>query len=129
TPRTCAQATANCGQVSDGCGGVIDGGCGTCTAPQTCGGGGAGANHCGGAAACVPKSCAQLGRNCGPVGDGCGGLIDGGCGSCTAPQTCGGGDAGPNICGGNAACTPRTCAQLNFNCGQAGDGCGVLVDG
>ena len=34
----------NCGTASDGCGGTIA--CGTCTAPQTCGGGGA-ANVCG----------------------------------------------------------------------------------
>jgi hypothetical protein len=34
----------NCGQVGDGCGNVLN--CGTCTAPDTCGGGGV-ANVCG----------------------------------------------------------------------------------
>ena len=37
-PMTCTQAGANCGPVADGCGGIIQ--CGTCTAPDTCGGGG-----------------------------------------------------------------------------------------
>jgi acid phosphatase len=45
TPTTCAAKGANCGTISDGCGGTLS--CGTCTPPQTCGGGGA-ANVCGG---------------------------------------------------------------------------------
>ena len=44
TPRTCAQAGATCGYVGDGCGGIIGGaggpGCGSCTSPMICGGGG-----------------------------------------------------------------------------------------
>ena len=43
-PRTCASTGANCGSVTDGCGGVLN--CGTCVAPETCGGGGT-ANKCG----------------------------------------------------------------------------------
>jgi RHS repeat-associated protein len=43
-PTTCAGQQANCGSVSDGCGGTLD--CGTCSAPETCGGGGA-SNVCG----------------------------------------------------------------------------------
>jgi hypothetical protein len=46
-PTTCAAKTATCGSVDDGCGGALD--CGTCTAPETCGGGGV-ANQCGGSA-------------------------------------------------------------------------------
>jgi hypothetical protein len=53
--------------------------------PGVCGGG------------CTPKTCAQQGFDCGPVGDGCGNIIQ--CGTCQAPQTCGGGGK-PNVCGG-----------------------------
>jgi hypothetical protein len=38
TPLTCEEAGANCGPVSDGCGGLIED-CGTCSQPETCGGG------------------------------------------------------------------------------------------
>jgi hypothetical protein len=34
---TCASVLANCGSVDDGCGNALS--CGTCTAPETCGGG------------------------------------------------------------------------------------------
>src|SRR5262249_48909969 len=44
TPTTCAALGDNCGSPSDGCGGTLS--CGTCTSPQTCGGGGT-AYHCG----------------------------------------------------------------------------------
>ena len=45
---------------------------------------------------CTPKTCATLGKNCGAVPDGCGGTLS--CGTCTAPQTCGGSGT-PNVCG------------------------------
>jgi hypothetical protein len=51
---------------------------------------------------CVPKRCADLGYNCGQAGDECGGLLS--CGTCTAPQFCGGG--GPSVCGGNSGGVP-----------------------
>lgn len=38
---------------------------------------------------CVPSTCAKQGFNCGRAGDGCGGILD--CGTCVAPETCGGG--------------------------------------
>jgi hypothetical protein len=44
-PMTCGEQGATCGALADGCGGVLT--CGTCVAPQTCGGGGT-ANVCGG---------------------------------------------------------------------------------
>ena len=93
----CGCGGRNCGD--DGCGSS----CGTCTAPQTCGGGGT-AGVCG--ASCTPD-CA--GKNCGS--DGCGGS----CGTCTAPQACGGGGS-PGVCG---ACTPSCSGKA---CG-ASDGC------
>jgi len=90
---TCAAEGANCGMIADGCGGTLD--CGTCTLPQTCGGGGT-PNVCG----CSPTTCAAKGANCGIIADGCGGSLN--CGTCTLPQTCGCG--GPNVCGVAPAC-------------------------
>ena len=117
-PKTCAQQYLSCGPGGDGCGNLLN--CGTCVAPQSCGGGGV-PSQCGGVAACVPKTCAQVGANCGPAGDGCGGTLS--CGSCVAPQTCGGGGVASQ-CGGSNNCVPKTCAQLGVNCGPVGDGCG-----
>ncbi|HQB46474.1 MAG TPA: hypothetical protein PLV85_22870, partial [Polyangiaceae bacterium] len=39
--------------------------------------------------ACVPITCEEKSAECGTISDGCGSTID--CGSCTAPETCGGG--------------------------------------
>ncbi len=76
-------------------------------------------------------TCQQLGATCGIQGNGCGGQMS--CGTCTAPATCGG--AGKlNTCGAPSSggpggpCTPKTCAQLGYNCGPAGDGCGGKLD-
>src|SRR4051812_38824080 len=52
---------------------------------------------------CGLRTCASAKANCGPIGDGCEGLID--CGTCTAPQTCGGGGT-PSVCGGMMGCIP-----------------------
>ncbi len=136
TPKTCSQLGYTCGITGDGCGGSLS--CGSCTNPQYCGGGGF--NQCGGnngltpdgGVACTPATCASLGYNCGQAADGCGGLLN--CGSCSNPQFCGG--AGYDQCGGNngltadggVACTPKTCAQLDYTCGAAGDGCGNLLN-
>lgn len=131
-PKTCADFPANsCGPVADGCGGLLNCGAnnGTCTPPQTCGGGGQ-PSVCGGNTGCVPKTvadCAAQGVNCGPIADGCGGSVN--CGTCGANEACGTG-GGPGKCGpaGGGNCTPKTCAQLNFNCGPAGNGCGGMLD-
>ncbi len=142
TPKTCADLGYNCGAAGDGCGNLLN--CGTtCPGTEYCGG--AGPNVCGGnvfVAAdggavnlCTPKTCADLGYNCGPAGDGCGNLLN--CGAtCPGTEYCGG--AGPNVCGGNVfvaadggavnLCTPKTCADLGYNCGPAGDGCGNLLN-
>jgi hypothetical protein len=119
---TCADQGFNCGPAGDGCGNLIQ--CGSCTAPQTCGGGGKTA-VCGGNAACVPATCTSLAATCGEQGDGCGNTFD--CGKCTAPQTCGGGGM-QSVCGGNAACIPLKSCGAGANCGSIGDGCGGLVD-
>jgi len=73
---TCAAEGAECGSIEDGCGGSLD--CGSCTAPETCGGGGT-ANVCG-TGSCVPLTCEEAGATCGQVDDGCGGELD--CGPC-----------------------------------------------
>jgi hypothetical protein len=123
TPQPCPSSVM-CGPATDGCGGVIAS-CGTCTPPQTCGGGGV-SGQCGGNSGCAPLTCAQQNIACGPAGDGCGNLIPNGCGACPMNQTCGGGGVSGQ-CGGGGTCTPQTCAQLNINCGPAGDGCGNLI--
>jgi hypothetical protein len=123
-PLTCAEQNIDCGPAGDGCGNVLAS-CGTCPTPQTCGGGGV-AGQCGGMNTCVPVTCASQNIACGPAGDGCGNLIQGGCGTCTPPQTCGGGGV-PGQCGGMKGCVPETCQDLNIDCGPAGDGCGNLI--
>ena len=45
---------------------------------------------------CTPTTCAAQGKNCGTILDGCGGTLT--CGTCTAPQICGGGGVA-NVCG------------------------------
>jgi hypothetical protein len=120
TPQPCP-ASVECGPASNGCGGVIAS-CGTCTPPQTCGGGGM-AGQCGGTSGCVPQSCSQAGVSCGPAGDGCGNLIQ--CGGCDS-GTCGGGGVNGQ-CGGGSACVPETCSELGYDCGPAGDGCGGTI--
>jgi hypothetical protein len=99
-PTTCAAEGKNCGTIDDGCGRRIN--CGSCAAPQTCGGGGI-ENACGSPGRdCVPTTCAAEGKNCGTIDDGCGRRIN--CGSCAAPQTCGGGGI-DGVCGPKAAGT------------------------
>ena len=125
TPKTCMQLGATCGQQGDGCGNTLN--CGTCSAGQTCGGGGV-ANQCGSTDGgfCTPKTCVQQGIQCGPAGDGCGNLLQ--CGNCASPQQCGGGGT-HGVCGyvDGGSCTPETCTQLGLNCGQVGDGCGNVL--
>ncbi len=130
TRLTCAQLGFSCGPAGDGCGGLLQ--CGTCSAPQTCGGGGT-SSVCGGTQACVPLDCTSADAGCGPVANGCGGLLQ--CGSCQAPKSCGGGGS-PNHCGGNSviapdggtACIPRDCASQGVGCGPAGNGCGGTLN-
>ncbi len=97
-PTTCAQQGKNCGTTSDGCGTMLT--CGTCTPPNSCGGGGT-ANVCGCAAESDASFCSRLGKNCGTVTgtDNCGVTRTvSSCGTCTSPDICGGGGTS-NVCG------------------------------
>jgi hypothetical protein len=77
TPTTCAARGKNCGSIDNGCGESLD--CGHCPSGSTCGA--TIANVC--STPCVPNC---NGRTCGPD------LVCGtSCGTCSAPQTCGGG--------------------------------------
>jgi hypothetical protein len=106
--------------MSDGCGGLLN--CGACVAPQTCGGAGVVA-HCGTGivadAGCTPRTCGQA--NCGQLGDGCGGLTAV-CGTCTAPDICGGAGV-PSKCGhleadgGNVPCVNLCLQQQHCDAG------------
>ncbi len=58
--------------------------------------GGCGGDDENASASCAPRTCANLGFDCGETDDGCGGRLT--CGTCKAPQTCGGGGQ-PNRCG------------------------------
>ncbi|MEO7095889.1 MAG: hypothetical protein ABI175_21695, partial [Polyangiales bacterium] len=132
TKTTCAAGGVTCGPLPDGCGGLLA--CGTCVAPETCGGGGV-PGKCG-SLTCTPLTCAG---KCGPQGDGCGGTLscpacDGG--SCV-PLTCAG-RCGPqgDGCGGTlscpacdgSVCSPTTCAAAGAECGIIGDGCGSTLE-
>ena len=93
---TCASEHATCGPVGDGCG--LTTSCGTCTAPDFCGGDGT-PFQCGGGSgsgACVPRTCASANAACGAIADDCGGLIAS-CGTCPAGELCGI-DGVPNTC-------------------------------
>jgi hypothetical protein len=114
-PKTCGALGAACGTAPDTCGGSVE--CGTCPAGETCGGGGA-ANTCG-TGSCVAKTCAEAGAACGVASDGCSKVIS--CGACPAGETCGGGGEA-NQCG----CTPKSCEQLQADCGELDTGCGTV---
>jgi hypothetical protein len=105
---SCSDLNANCGTVSDTkCGGIIE--CGTCTSPQSCGGGGV-PNQCGDKVVeggisgdgCTPVSCEMQNIGCGAASDRCGQTIQ--CGTCSAPQICGGNPAKPQTCGCTGVC-------------------------
>jgi formylglycine-generating enzyme len=82
--KSCSDVDATCGSIDDGCGRQLY--CGDCTAPTTCGGGGA-RNVCGGDPSCVPSGNACAGLSCGTAADSCGNAVE--CGNCIAPQECG----------------------------------------
>ena len=132
-PLTCAALGYQCGMAGDACGGTLD--CGACTPPATCGAGG-GYHLCGTqrAAGGPCLTCADFGdlHGC-PFSDGCGNLLPscGVGGGCSVviwwPSRCGGGGVSFQ-CGSGGSCTPVTCAQLGYECGWNGDGCGGTVN-
>lgn len=128
-----AACAGKCGYISDGCAGVFDcsapgnGGV-TCTAPDTCGGGGE-HNVCGVPdTGCEPGTkatvCDAFGYDCGPRADGCGGFVE--CGTCGAGEQCG--------LGGTSKCGPTTCVPTPpetacaGKCGRVSDGCDGSYD-
>lgn len=129
TPRTCADLGKNCGEIDDGCGGTLS--CGSCTQPETCGGGGT-VNVCGqgGCSETDAQLCTRMGRDCGTITalDLCGMTRQVACGSCSGSETCGGGGT-PNVCG--AACVPESdsavCARYGKSCDSftGADNCGA----
>lgn len=72
-------------------------------------------------AECVPQSCGSRGANCGQVPDECGITLQ--CGTCSEPETCGGGGR-PNVCG----CTRTSCLAEGIDEGSIPDGCGGTLD-
>src|SRR3569832_1053869 len=117
TLNTCTSQNAMCGPIGDGCGGQVD--CGSCTSPETCGGGGinfeCGGGGSGSGQACTPRDCAQAGATCGVVADGCGSVTPS-CGTCPTGMTCGAGST-PNTCATGPACTTGLCNN-QMNCGM-----------
>ena len=92
TPKTCvADYPGQCGtELSDGCGGTLN--CSAaCPSSQVC------VTQATPRICCRPLSCQDQSIFCGPAGNGCGGLQS--CGTCTPPQTCGGGGIAGQ-CGG-----------------------------
>ena len=125
TPRRCdSGGRTRCGAVPDGCGAMLD--CGGCGAPETCGGGGV-PSECGCQGQSEADFCAAHDASCGAVTgmDRCNRPRTAFCGTCAAPESCGGGGKN-NVCG----CTPESdavfCAEQAKNCGivNAGDRCG-----
>ena len=78
---------------------------------------------------CKPRTCAEQGIECGPAGDGCGGIIPD-CGQCGEGKRCGGPNALSKCVETNLAtgCEPKTCQDIGVECGQAGDGCGNILN-
>lgn len=122
--RTCAEVGAECGAIDDGCGNSLM--CGDCNAPAACGGAGK-PNKCG--VKCVPKTCKEQGFECGEASDGCGGTLE--CGICPlcstlccaagAPLGCEG--SKPNKCGCTGILCPPSCKELGYNCGFIKSAC------
>ena len=78
-PTTTCPPGQDCGTAPDGCGGLVQ--CGSCTPPQTCGGGGT-LNKCG----CTPITTCGGALSCGTIPNRCGGMLS--CGTCATNQTC-----------------------------------------
>ena len=115
-PKTTCPAGDNCGTVSDGCGGTIN--CGTCTAPQTCGGGGTSPTS----AAAPARRPAPPATTAARVPDGCGGTLN--CGTCTAPADLRRRRHAQRV----RLHARRRPARPAHNCGTVADGCGGTIN-
>ena len=119
----CLKYGKNCGMFSgtDICQQIRTTDCGTCVAPEICGGGGV-SNVCN-EEACVPETnqifCSRYGKDCGMFSetDNCGQTRTVNCGSCVSPEICGAGVL-DNVCD-VSACQP----DCQGKCGGS-DGCG-----
>ncbi|MEZ4460662.1 MAG: EGF domain-containing protein [bacterium] len=138
----CARLSATCGALTsvDNCGNARTADCGTCAAPLECGAGGT-SNVCACPGSSDAQVCQGLGKNCGSLealDPGCNITRTFNCGTCTAPQTCGG-SGQDNVCGCvetqrefcerlNACGTltaPDACGQMQtYDCGGCPDGTG-----
>jgi len=126
----CTTNKANCGvlNIQDSCGQLRALNCGSCKAPEVCGGIGT-ANVC----ACAPLTdtelCAEANADCDQFEstDNCGEARVVICGDCSPPQTCGGSGIA-NQCGCVPADDNTICLQENASCGQLNitDNCGGL---
>jgi hypothetical protein len=132
-----------CGACEGCC--LADGTCAPGDHDDSCGQNGEQCSNCnssgqvcttGSCAACVGESdiafCAALGKNCGSVTgyDNCGHSRSANCGTCTAPQFCGGG--GPNVCdnGSDAGLVPPDGSVIPSDGGvNLADGGGIDSDG
>lgn len=118
----CGRLGFDCGDVTapDNCGVQRNVLCGSCTEPQTCGGGGED-NVCGCEAESNGEFCTRLVKTCDDVtaADNCGESRTVNCGMCTAPAICGGG-GNDNVC----ACPDQTDAEF---CDVYGAVCGALT--
>ena len=119
--KTKADCGTSCDPISDGCGAILD--CLSCTAPQTCGGGGE-PGKCG-APVCKPKTCQDVGFDCGSLADGCGGTLTCGANAGKCANT-------SQVCNANhcqdVVCQPKTAAQVCTGlCGTQSDGCSGTV--
>ena len=119
TPTTCQAQGKNCGSIPDGCGGSLD--CGTCNAPQICGGGGT-ANVC--CPLCGGTTCVDLDSDrdhCGTCGTTCPGTTTCVSGECVCPS-------GETLCGSlcvDLGTNPEYCGNCNTTC-PGGSSC---IDG
>lgn len=116
-PHQCESSDLNCGELDDGCGSTVQ--CGSCTSPESCGGGGH-PNVCGCAAPSDSQLCDDAGFKCGPLtrADSCGKLRSVACGVCGAGQVCAAAATGASC----LPCSPETdavfCARHLASCGE-----------
>ncbi|MBN1607180.1 MAG: hypothetical protein JW940_11145, partial [Polyangiaceae bacterium] len=101
-----------CGQIDDGCGNPIV--CGTCPEGEYCGNP---ANRCSNKPCTEATSCADLDSQCGWTPNCDNALF---CGDCPTRERC-------NIDNHRCECAPFDCNELQAQCGEIDNGCGVTM--